>query len=149
MWLMTLGRSPSNINGVFALGLFSNSLVFYDYNNGYGFNSVQSSPSVSYGLRTHVAVVRDGDTLTLYINGVFDSLFIGSSVTYLNQDLVLGYDCRDNNGYYVGVMDNINMYNVALSANSIAAIYSSTCRLIALYIFFTTFCVYTFLLMPM
>ena len=122
---MTLGRSPSNNNSVFGLGLSNNSLVFYDYNNGYGFNNVKSNPSVAYGQRTHVAVVRDGGTLTFYVNGAFDSLFIGYSVTYVNQDFVLGYDWGNGNGYYVGVMESINLYNFALSASSVSAIYSS------------------------
>ena len=123
---MTLGRSPSNYNGEFILGLENTALFFTDYRNSYGFDNVGSQPSVMYGTRVHVAVVKDGTTLTYYVNGAFDSLYVGSSITYINQDFVLGYDWRDGNSYYTGVMDNINVYNVAMSANSIYALYAST-----------------------
>ena len=50
---------------------------------------------------------------------------ISSPIQIWNSDLVLGKDIRDNNGFYEGSMDNINIYSFALSPTQIQNIYSS------------------------
>ena len=62
----------------------------------------------------------------LYINGKLDkTLWSTSLVQYSRQDLVFGVDYRDNNGYLVGTMDNINVWGSSLSDAVILALYNA------------------------
>ena len=45
------------------------------------FPAIQSSANVTYGQWDHFAIVRNGNTLTLYINGVADGTFSVSGIT--------------------------------------------------------------------
>jgi hypothetical protein len=47
--------------------------------NGSGFPNIQSTTSISYNTWVHIAVVRNGTTITLYINGVADGTLAGAS----------------------------------------------------------------------
>jgi hypothetical protein len=47
--------------------------------NGSGFPNIQSATSISFNTWVHIAVVRSGTTITLYINGVADGTLTGAS----------------------------------------------------------------------
>lgn len=69
----------------------------------------------------HVALTRSGTTLTEYVNGasIFSTPTNPSVGLVLNADLLLG-NCGGN--YFSGAMDDVAIWNQALSAGQIAAL---------------------------
>ncbi len=78
---------------------------------------------------THIVVVRDNDskTIQIYINGVLDTenSYTIEPKTSGSEDLIIGSgdyysDSMDN---FIGYIDEIKIYNVALSDNDISVMY--------------------------
>ena len=87
-------------------------------------HAVYGSP-VSAGVWYHVAVTKSGTTYTLYLNGAYD----GSSSTLDDIDITnlqIGrrLDPGGGFGYLHGVIDEVRIWNQALTANQVAASYS-------------------------
>ncbi len=85
----------------------------------------------------HVAVVYDGTLVdstkrvSIYINGAFDSASTaGTSMSPHVEALDIGYLAQgsytDPNAFFVGLIDEVAIWNRALSAAEIAALYSAT-----------------------
>ncbi|MBN2351373.1 MAG: LamG domain-containing protein [Spirochaetales bacterium] len=77
--------------------------------------SVESAASINTGAWIHVAVVKSGDTYSLYINGSPDGSASDTSVLTLN-DLTIGYNLA-------GVIDEVRVYDRALSASEVNELY--------------------------
>jgi hypothetical protein len=84
--------------------------------------SIMSSGTTPLNEWTHVAVCLDGSEATIYINGQLDA-----SVGYGQRSLC--EDCRlwisslgRGTRFYFGKIDDIRIYNIALSAEEIAAL---------------------------
>lgn len=73
----------------------------------------------------HVVGVRDGDSLKLYVNGVLErnSVCLGAftPTNYNNETIRINYYCNDNS-----YIDDLRVYNRALSDSEILDIYNST-----------------------
>jgi len=91
-----------------------------------------STKTVPHGIRTHVAYVKShASGSKFYINGHVANTFgpdILSADYFMTQSVCLGADCALLNRYYVGTMDNLNVYNGSLSPSQIAEIVNSTAR---------------------
>jgi len=78
----------------------------------------------------HIAVTRNGGIVSIYINGVLSgSAGAGSNFSQIN-DLQIGRDIMSGNnlgGSFPGLIDEVEIFNHALSANEIAAIYNAGC----------------------
>ncbi len=80
---------------------------------------------IKQNLWSHLAVTYDGAKAILYVNGkVVNTDFLAAPDTNAN-DLYIGYDgpSGKNPGYFNGLIDEVSMYNRALSANEIKLIY--------------------------
>ena len=74
---------------------------------------------------THLAVtITASYTASLYINGVFIDLRTGSGSLPSYSELVIG-GCGFNSRGYNGYMQDLQMYNKALSATEISDLYTS------------------------
>ena len=73
---------------------------------------------------THVAVVYQNKQPTLYINGVSVRTGQTSSRSAVYPSSELGGD-RSGYGYYAGLLDEVSIYNRALSSSEIAAIFAA------------------------
>ena len=71
----------------------------------------------------HVAVTVSSGTAQFYIDGVAKDSFTGITITATTQDLILGATVGYN--YFGGLMDELSIFNSALSASNITAIYNS------------------------
>ena len=101
---------------------------------------VTSSISLADDLWHHIFVVRDnaGDELRLYIDGELDSSVFGGSGNLTNQPadrrFTIGRKERSSGqaqSYFDGLIDDIRIYNRALSANEISDLYTKESGLVA------------------
>jgi hypothetical protein len=86
-------------------------------------NDLDSDVPLSIGTWYHVASTFDGTTRKLYLNGallVSDSPGGRHNVTA--EKFAIGRTCDWCNEFFDGVLDDVAIYNVALSASSIAAL---------------------------
>jgi hypothetical protein len=90
---------------------------------------VRSNAVIPLNEFTHVAGTYDGTTMRLYLNGVLDS----SATTTLgplqitNTPLIIGSSQRNGveQNFFQGLVDEIEIFNRALSADEILAIYNA------------------------
>ncbi|HTI70665.1 MAG TPA: LamG-like jellyroll fold domain-containing protein, partial [Candidatus Limnocylindria bacterium] len=77
------------------------------------------------GIWQHLAVTFDGSTLAAYLNG---SLFSSQSVVFDLKGFTMPFTLGaspDNSGFFDGMVDEASIYNRALSASEISAIYAT------------------------
>jgi hypothetical protein len=87
-----------------------------------------STTVVQRGTWYHVAGTYDGNTLTIYVNGVADgSAVAGFALDYDTLPVYLGASGQPapNQGMLAGIIDEPSIYNRALASNEIAAIYNA------------------------
>ena len=76
-----------------------------------------------------VAGTYDGDSLKLYVNGVrLASLFKAGAINRFGQDIHIGKIKNYANAFTPGVMDDIRIYNRALTSEEIISLYNATCQ---------------------
>ena len=110
-------RSGSGTNYQFYIRN-SNVLSFYD-----GSLLVNDSVALTSGSWIHVAVVVNGSNLTFYRNGSASSTGLGVSVSSNTVDLTVGEILGSN--FLNGKVDECAVFDTALSASDITAIYNS------------------------
>jgi hypothetical protein len=79
----------------------------------------------------HVAIVTNSSLgISLYVNGTLRASAVGTAAApSLSQYMVLGTSGDGSNRYFNGMMDELNVYSGALSAQQIANLY--TCNVLA------------------
>ncbi|HOV77540.1 MAG TPA: LamG domain-containing protein, partial [Sedimentisphaerales bacterium] len=89
--------------------------------------SVISRGDIVTGEWVHIAAVRNttARTISVYLNGEFDNSVAHSNTAALNanNNLVIGANTLDNR-YYNGQMDEVQIFNVALTDAEIRAVFS-------------------------
>jgi len=99
--------------------------VFVD--GGRGWIATAPAP-VSTGQWSHVAGVYDGTNVSIYVNG----LMLGTPVAGAGQivasgnPLQIGHDPSNSSRYFNGLIDEVSVYDTALSAAQIQAIHSAS-----------------------
>ena len=126
--MLSFGRKPSGFNneGIFSV-LPSGSIQFWDYGNGAaGFpTSGTGSTGIVDDGHWHLACfVKNNTSGTYYIDGVASgTVTAGANISYANSDWTIGKDYRDNDNYFNGLIDDMRVYNIALSSSQIAGLY--------------------------
>ena len=78
------------------------------------------------GQWSHVAVVHDGTNDKIFINGVLaNSKAVSGALNSTKHPLGIGYDPIDNGGYFNGKIDDVQLYNKALTDAEILALYNN------------------------
>ena len=90
---------------------------------------ITGTRNVNDGQWHHVAVVYDGASLFLYVDGTLDiSKPASGSISQINHPVWLGYNVNENNGVtypFDGLVDEASIYNRALSDAEIQAQYEA------------------------
>jgi len=79
-----------------------------------------SSGSVNADEWCHVAGTQDGVTLRVYVDGAFGDDFDGLNQSGINHAAYIG--CSGTGNYFNGLIDDVRVYNYALSDNEIAGL---------------------------
>ena len=124
---------PTGNNRAYSLFLNSTSVVFETSFDGSAYNTLTSTSTISASTWYHLAATFSGTTKIIYINGTADNSAgsIGSlknSSANLTLGTVNDVTLAD---YYDGIIDEVSIYDRALSANEVKALsqrskYSST-----------------------
>jgi hypothetical protein len=106
--------------GEFYLDITSGNVMRFGYNNaasGLGTVDYIGTTQISATVWTHVAVVRNGNSLSMYINGVLDASgsrdVTGQTLYYYNganKDFRIGVSA-DLTGYFTGYISNLRVVN--------------------------------------
>ena len=100
----------------------TNKIQFVASNNNSN-RSVNSLSNVSAGW-VHIVGVADSTSLKIYINGILDNTKIASGDIGLNTNpLRIGSNYLDSARYFSGAIDDVRVYNRALSATEVMALY--------------------------
>jgi prepilin-type N-terminal cleavage/methylation domain-containing protein len=101
----------------------SRSYYCYDGQNG-------CSNFITYGKWAHVTATFNSGTLTIYANGVEQNSFspFGNTIAYKgeNEKLLLGGDRNGNVANFNGSINDVRIYNTALTAEEVSRIYAET-----------------------
>jgi hypothetical protein len=76
----------------------------------------------------HLAVTFDGQEVRLYLDGALDSVHNASGVILGNtiEDLIIGGDFPGGDEYFDGTLDDLRLYDGALSASEIADLHGGS-----------------------
>jgi hypothetical protein len=120
-------RDPGATDGEYEFHIFGGNLVFYTYDGGVTNLSMTSTALVDDGQFHHVAVVRAVDgTGQLYIDGNLDTTQSPNGISNLQPlGVAIGVDRRDKVRFFNGLIDEVEIFNSALSAGDIASIYNA------------------------
>ena len=123
--LVAQGRTPSNYQGEWVLGLQNSKILFFDYNSGYGFSETTSSTAVLANQWYYAGFVKNQTSGTFYLQGSQDGVVVGTDITYTNTGYVIGGGYRDSSFYLAGNIASVQIYNRALSASEVAQNYNA------------------------
>ena len=129
-YLSITGRGTGNAQVDQNHHLFSrsdtNKLAFYARDAVW----IYSDGTVASGSWSHVAVTYDGTNVIFYINGQASGIRPASysSLVSVTNNLRIGRQ-GDSTNYFNGTIDEVQIYNRALSASEISALYNAKARL--------------------
>ena len=93
--------------------------VYMDGGGPTGYNQVDSSGSLTSGTWYNIALVKNGTSLLIYINGVLDSTTSVANRNYSAQYLYLGGNIRDSNLWNNMHLSKFQAYNTDLTLSEI------------------------------
>jgi len=116
----------SGYNGEYQLKVAANGKVkWMTYGDSQWGFSFTSNRTVNDGQWHHLVAVRESDgTGRIYIDGKLDASQAGTSRTLVRNFVYIGADMRDNNAFFDGQIDEVSIYNRALSPGDVQMLYS-------------------------
>lgn len=110
--------------GEYMLNVNANGTVnFFVYGSGgYQFD-LTTTTTVNDGQWHYLSGVRSGTTGYLYIDGVQAATASGTIQSLNALAVTIGYDYRDTNKHFTGLIDDVRIYSRALSSTEVFSIY--------------------------
>lgn len=100
--------------------------VFTTHSGGACCSDMDAGTPLPIGQWTMVTMVHDGTNDKIFYNGVqVNTKLTAGMLDQTKHPLGIGYDPIDNGGFFDGGLDDIQIYNVALNATEIAALYAA------------------------
>jgi hypothetical protein len=117
-----LGKWGSGSTAAYLLGIQkSGKIGFTVYNGGaYGLTSKTVIPQNAY---THIIALQSADTVKIFINGTLDTMKVGTPSPQTSPSPIEIGQTSDFNEGYTGIIDDIRIYNRALTAQEIQILY--------------------------
>jgi hypothetical protein len=101
----------------------SGTVNFFIYNNSTYQFDLTTSGTVNDGQWHYLAAVREGIAGRIYIDGVQAASGSGAVQALAPHPVAIGYDHRDNNKRFDGLIDDVRIYERALSATEIDSLH--------------------------
>lgn len=100
--------------------------VFTTHANNSCCSDMDSGTPLSIGVWTHVVMVHDGSKNIIYFNGArVNEKNVAGALDQTVHPLGIGYDPIDNNFFFNGAMDDVMLYDQALTDAQIAGLYTA------------------------
>ena len=100
--------------------------VFTTHAGGNCCSDMDSGTPLTIGSWTHVVMTHDGAKDIIYFNGVqVNEKNVTGALDATVHPLGIGYDPIDNANYFNGALDEVQLFNTALTAPQIAALYAA------------------------
>lgn len=96
---------------------------FFIYNNSTYQFDLTTSATVNDGRWHYLAAVREGTAGRIFIDGVQAASAVGAVQALALHPVAIGYDHRDNNKRFDGLIDEVRIYERALSAAEIDSLH--------------------------
>lgn len=85
---------------------------------------VQAGTSIPTGSWTHVSIVRSGTNIAYYVNGVSIGSIAFTGTPIIGSGYLIGKGFYGGSHYFNGKVDEVRIYNRALSAGEVTALYN-------------------------
>src|SRR6185436_13240061 len=108
--------------GGYLLGFRSDGSLFFSKNN---VNDVGSAGTITDTAWHHVAVTKNGSTVVFYLDGVAEPAITYNTTFTFTTDLRIGAVNSAAEASFLGMIDELSIYNRALSTNEIQAVYAA------------------------
>jgi len=97
--------------------------IVFSYANLYETVTIESDPGV-YDAFNHIVCQKTGSTLEIYLNGVINNTYVLADDISIsnNSQIYIGAANSSNLNPFTGVLDEIRLYNSALTTNEITAL---------------------------
>ena len=119
--LISVSRSPNNSTNPYQMVMWLQNSKFGIYQGG---NSASTVNDYNWKF---ITIVRNSGTYKFYINENLDVTRTGKdSKTFYSNNLVIGWDYRNNNDGFVGNLGAIFFYNTDLSSDQVVSNYNAT-----------------------
>lgn len=121
-----IGRLGGTGENTSSWGIDFNSLgniVFETYNVDNGTNREYSNNNVQVGEWSHICMVYSNSTVSFYINGQLDKYISMPPPQASNYDMYIG-GRSTNNRYLNGYLDDLKVFNIALTSDEINDLYN-------------------------
>jgi hypothetical protein len=125
-------RDDYAVNVGFTMFLWTGNTLWADLADQYG-SRFNSTATFTNGQWYHVALVYDGSTTSasIYVNGALDSVHsVGANLTASTAALTIGFLPQgtrvDSTAYFIGRIDEVAIWNRALSPGEIQSLASAT-----------------------
>lgn len=126
-WWGQLSRSSSDANTEWMIGFSSSTVLFWDYDNGYGYTNVTMSGSVSTGSWQYLGFTKNGTSGKFYKNGVLtNSVSASKNASYGTNDFAIGKDYRDNINFFNGKLAQYHIWSETLDDATILKNFNAT-----------------------
>jgi|13_taG_2_1085334.scaffolds.fasta_scaffold09005_5 hypothetical protein len=118
-------KDSTGASGGIALAYTSNKIRFYlDKTGSSSWVFAESNSTVSTGQWYHLAGIWNGSTVTLYVNGTAQTTTGSATTIGYNTDFPAAIGKYSSN-YFQGLIDDISLFDSALSGPDITKIYNS------------------------
>ncbi|WP_367870297.1 LamG-like jellyroll fold domain-containing protein [Luteolibacter sp. Populi] len=96
---------------------------FFIYGSGGYQVDLTTTTTVNDSQWHYIAAVRNGTSGSIYIDGVQAATATGTVQSLSALGVTVGYDYRDSNKYFTGLIDDVRMYSRALSGSELLSIH--------------------------
>jgi hypothetical protein len=123
LWQQIVGKRDANNIGGYLLQLTaSNRFIFYIYSGGWRWIYATTLPANNTWF--HVLGTFDGSSLKIYVNGNLEGTIpFSGTINDVTSDVSIGNSYAGSSEYFNGIVDEVRIYNRALSEEEIKELY--------------------------